>query len=156
VTKLELRASDVAASLARRRSGVRSSRSSTSDPMLIMHMAHASASIAPTAAPSKPPRAWFLAQLRTLTTQTVPQGNVEGTFCLAPLRPFATMEQVVYETSLVWFRRDLRVSDNAALTAALACSRRVVPVFVWSPEQDGGCRPRSDCPGRPGGPPDIG
>lgn len=34
-------------------------------------------------------------------------------------------------TSLIWFRRDLRVDDNAALHHALTHSSRVVPVFVF-------------------------
>ncbi len=33
-------------------------------------------------------------------------------------------------TTLVWFRRDLRLADNAALTAALRGADAVVPVFV--------------------------
>lgn len=35
-------------------------------------------------------------------------------------------------TALHWFRRDLRLTDNTALTAALAQHDRVVPVFVVS------------------------
>ncbi len=34
---------------------------------------------------------------------------------------------------VVWFRRDLRLADNPALTAALRAHERVVPVFVWDP-----------------------
>src|SRR5579872_5451479 len=38
--------------------------------------------------------------------------------------------------SLVWFRQDLRLADNPALSAA--CARGpVVPVFVWSPGEEG-------------------
>ncbi|MDP2233289.1 MAG: deoxyribodipyrimidine photo-lyase [Actinomycetota bacterium] len=33
-------------------------------------------------------------------------------------------------TTLVWFRRDLRLADNPSLNAALAAADRVVPVFV--------------------------
>lgn len=33
--------------------------------------------------------------------------------------------------ALVWFRRDLRVRDNSALTAAVADAHEVVPVFVF-------------------------
>lgn len=39
--------------------------------------------------------------------------------------------------SLVWFRHDLRVADQPALVAAVARGRRVVPVFIWSPEEEG-------------------
>ena len=35
------------------------------------------------------------------------------------------------DTALIWFRRDLRVADNAALYHALKCSRRVYCVFVF-------------------------
>lgn len=37
-------------------------------------------------------------------------------------------------TILVWFRRDLRVTDHRALHAALEAGAKVVPVFVISPE----------------------
>ena len=43
-------------------------------------------------------------------------------------------------TTIVWFRRDLRLSDNAALVAA-ARRGRVVPVFIWSPEEEGAAAP---------------
>jgi len=36
-----------------------------------------------------------------------------------------------FETGLVWFRRDLRVQDNHALTAALQCCDQVFCVFVF-------------------------
>ncbi|KAJ1386842.1 Rossmann-like alpha/beta/alpha sandwich fold [Sesbania bispinosa] len=38
--------------------------------------------------------------------------------------------------SIVWFRRDLRVEDNPALTAGVRAGA-VVPVFVWAPEEEG-------------------
>jgi deoxyribodipyrimidine photo-lyase len=38
-------------------------------------------------------------------------------------------------TALVWFRRDLRLADNEALSRALATAV-VVPVFIWSPEEE--------------------
>ncbi|MDB6025889.1 MAG: phrA [Verrucomicrobiales bacterium] len=38
--------------------------------------------------------------------------------------------------TLVWFRQDLRLADHPALRAA--CERgAVIPVFIWSPEEDG-------------------
>lgn len=37
--------------------------------------------------------------------------------------------------SLVWFRNDLRIDDNLALLSAAEQESRVVPVFVWSPEE---------------------
>jgi len=38
---------------------------------------------------------------------------------------------------LVWFRLDLRLTDNPALMAAAARSHRVLPVFIWAPEEEG-------------------
>jgi deoxyribodipyrimidine photo-lyase len=40
------------------------------------------------------------------------------------------------KTTLVWYRRDLRLSDNPALAAAVADSDRVVPVYVHAPEEE--------------------
>ena len=37
---------------------------------------------------------------------------------------------------IVWFRSDLRLADNPALTAAVARGPCVVPVFVWGPAKD--------------------
>lgn len=39
--------------------------------------------------------------------------------------------------ALLWFRRDLRLSDNPALDAALDHDGPVIPLFIWSPEEDG-------------------
>ena len=39
--------------------------------------------------------------------------------------------------SIVWFRSDLRLSDNPALTKALGSGHAVVPVFVMDEETDG-------------------
>jgi len=38
-------------------------------------------------------------------------------------------------TILVWFRRDLRISDNPALWSALQSSDLVVPVYIHDPEE---------------------
>lgn len=38
--------------------------------------------------------------------------------------------------SLLWFRQDLRLADNPALLAAVAAGD-VIPVYIWSPEEDG-------------------
>lgn len=45
------------------------------------------------------------------------------------------------ESVLLWFRRDLRLADHPALAAALATRRPVIPVFLWSPEEDGSPAP---------------
>lgn len=39
-------------------------------------------------------------------------------------------------TALVWFRYDLRLSDNPALWAAVASGRRIIPVFIDWPAQE--------------------
>ena len=44
------------------------------------------------------------------------------------------------ETTIVWFRRDLRLADNPALNAA-ALRGAVVPVFIWSPEEEAPWQP---------------
>ena len=40
-------------------------------------------------------------------------------------------------TALVWFRLDLRLMDNPALTAAALRHQGVIPVFIWAPEEEG-------------------
>jgi len=42
--------------------------------------------------------------------------------------------------SIVWFRADLRLADNPALQAAID-QGSVLPVFIWSPEGEGGWPP---------------
>ncbi len=39
--------------------------------------------------------------------------------------------------SLVWFRHDLRLADNPALLAAARRGGPIIPVFIWSPEEEG-------------------
>ncbi len=36
-----------------------------------------------------------------------------------------------YQTSIVWFRQDLRLADNPALTRAIEQSEHILPVFIW-------------------------
>lgn len=43
--------------------------------------------------------------------------------------------------SLVWFRQDLRLSDNPALAAALDRDSPVIPVYIWAPEEEGAWPP---------------
>ena len=38
---------------------------------------------------------------------------------------------------LYWIRNDLRLADNPTLTAAIASGLPIVPVFIWSPEEEG-------------------
>jgi deoxyribodipyrimidine photo-lyase len=39
--------------------------------------------------------------------------------------------------TIVWFRQDLRLRDNPALHAAAATGQPVIPVYIWSPEEEG-------------------
>ena len=39
--------------------------------------------------------------------------------------------------TILWFRIDLRTADNPALAAALQRGGPVIPVFIWSPEDEG-------------------
>jgi len=38
--------------------------------------------------------------------------------------------------AIVWFRRGLRLADNEALQRALAGHPAVIPLFIWSPEEE--------------------
>src|ERR1700678_3725998 len=40
-------------------------------------------------------------------------------------------------TALVLFRRDLRLADNPALSAACVAHTQVFPVFIHAPDEDG-------------------
>jgi deoxyribodipyrimidine photo-lyase len=39
--------------------------------------------------------------------------------------------------AIVWFRQDLRLQKNPALQAAAAGGSAVIPVYIWSPEEEG-------------------
>lgn len=39
--------------------------------------------------------------------------------------------------SLLWFRQDLRLTDNPALSAAVSGEGPVIPVYIWAPEEEG-------------------
>jgi deoxyribodipyrimidine photo-lyase len=43
--------------------------------------------------------------------------------------------------ALVWFRQDLRLSDNPAMAAAVERRSRVIPVFIWAPDEEGAWPP---------------
>jgi deoxyribodipyrimidine photo-lyase len=42
-----------------------------------------------------------------------------------------------HRIALVWFRRDLRLSDNPALLQAVEHATAVVPIFVYAPDEEG-------------------
>jgi len=48
--------------------------------------------------------------------------------------PLTTTEQPV---ALVWFRQDLRLADNAAFYYACQNGFQVIPVYIWSPQDEG-------------------
>ncbi len=39
--------------------------------------------------------------------------------------------------AIFWFRRDLRLADNPGLLAALDAAEQVLPIYLWSPEDEG-------------------
>ncbi|MDA0204480.1 MAG: deoxyribodipyrimidine photo-lyase [Acidobacteria bacterium] len=43
--------------------------------------------------------------------------------------------------SLVWFRQDLRLADNPALQAAVDRGEPIIPIYIWSPEEEEGWAP---------------
>jgi len=43
---------------------------------------------------------------------------------------------VAASTAIVWFRRDLRLADNPALSAALAAHERILPVYIHAPGEE--------------------
>lgn len=45
--------------------------------------------------------------------------------------------------SILWLRNDLRLADNLALVAAAKRGGPVLPVFIWSPEEEGEWPPGS-------------
>ena len=47
-------------------------------------------------------------------------------------------------TALVLFRRDLRLADNPALSAACASHARVLPVYIHAPAEDGDSAPGAE------------
>ena len=41
------------------------------------------------------------------------------------------------QTSIIWFRQDLRLQDNPALSSAVRRGGPVIPVFIWAPRDEG-------------------
>lgn len=48
----------------------------------------------------------------------------------------AMSEERSLDVVICWFRRDLRTYDNPALIAALNSARTVIPLYIWSPEEE--------------------
>ena len=51
--------------------------------------------------------------------------------------------RAVSGATIVWFRQDLRLRDNPALHTAVARGAPVIPVYIWSPEEEGEWAPGS-------------
>jgi len=47
------------------------------------------------------------------------------------------MTTQIQKPSIVWFRQDLRLEDQPALTAAIQKGGPVIPLFIWAPEEEG-------------------
>lgn len=45
------------------------------------------------------------------------------------------------KTTILWFRRDLRLADNPALHLALREAERLLPVYIWAPHEEGAWAP---------------
>ena len=58
----------------------------------------------------------------------------------SPRRPEARLSAGV-STALVWLRRDLRLADHPAFTAACAAHERVLPVYIHAPQEEGAWAP---------------
>ena len=46
------------------------------------------------------------------------------------------MSEIMPDTAVVWFRRDLRLADNPALAHALAQHQRVILIYIYAPEEE--------------------
>lgn len=44
---------------------------------------------------------------------------------------------MAHNATIVWFQRDFRVGDNPALLSAVERGSPVIPVFIWSPDDEG-------------------
>jgi deoxyribodipyrimidine photo-lyase len=51
------------------------------------------------------------------------------------------------QTAIWWIRRDLRLRDNEALTAAVTQAEFVIPVFIIEPRYCGLAQYRTETPG---------
>jgi len=54
---------------------------------------------------------------------------------------FPAVEAAGVSVALVWFRLDLRLTDNPALQAAIAAGHSVVPVYIHAPSEEGDWAP---------------
>lgn len=57
------------------------------------------------------------------------------------MRTYPCNEVSILAATLLWLRSDLRLADNPALDAAVRRGAPVIPVFVWSPEEEAPWQP---------------
>lgn len=50
-------------------------------------------------------------------------------------------EKMAKQPVIVWFQQDLRLNDNAALTAAVESGYPVIPLYLWSPQDESPWQP---------------
>ena len=43
---------------------------------------------------------------------------------------------MIMPATIIWFRRDLRLTDNPALLAAIRRGGPILPVFIWAPDEE--------------------
>ncbi len=48
---------------------------------------------------------------------------------------------MTHSTALFWFRQDLRIDDNPALSMAISQYDAVIPVYIWTPEEAAAWQP---------------
>ena len=44
-------------------------------------------------------------------------------------------------TTILWFRKDLRLQDNRALAEAIETGQAIIPVYIWAPQEEGSWAP---------------
>ena len=69
------------------------------------------------------------------------QGEQAGRHSGGAARGYAPQQAGRSPAVLVWFRQDLRLSQNPALAAALERRAPVIPVYIWAPEEEGAWPP---------------
>ncbi len=57
------------------------------------------------------------------------------------LSRFHDIHQPDAAPGILWFRQDLRLSDNPALAAAVEGQAPIIPVYIWAPEEEGAWPP---------------
>ena len=61
---------------------------------------------------------------------------------LSSLSPRETfISQMSMRSAIVWVRSDLRLEDNQALAQAIAAGHRIVPLFIWAPNEQAPWQP---------------